>query len=149
MYLDVDKFKQVNDGYGHMVGDALLKMVAERLRSTLRESDTVARFGGDEFVILQPIVDGPSDAADLARKINVAMQEPARIDGVDHNVLVSVGIALYPSDGQTIEDLTDAADRALYQAKRQGRNRWSFANAQAAREALKKPARPTPRAASG
>ncbi len=138
MYLDVDKFKAVNDKYGHAVGDAALKEVALRLRATTRESDTVSRFGGDEFVILQPIVDGPSDAADLARKLNVAMQEPIVIDGVPHRVSVSVGIALFPSDGETIAQLTEAADRALYRAKREGRNRWYFANADFARGELRK-----------
>ena len=96
MYLDVDNFKAINDKYGHPVGDATLQEVAHRLRLATRESDTVSRFGGDEFVIFQPIVDGPSDAADLARKLNVAMQEPVVIDGVPHKVRLSIGIALYP-----------------------------------------------------
>jgi diguanylate cyclase (GGDEF)-like protein len=102
--------------------------VAKRLRDTLRESDTIARFGGDEFVILQPIVDGPSDAADLARKLNTALQSPVEIDGVEHAVHASFGIALYPGDAMTIDALMEEADRALYRAKREGRNRWCFAN---------------------
>ena len=89
MYLDVDKFKDINDKFGHAVGDNALREVANRLRLATRESDTVSRFGGDEFVILQPIVDGPSDAADLARKLNVAMQEPVVIDGVEHKGFIS------------------------------------------------------------
>lgn len=141
MYVDVDKFKLVNDGYGHAIGDAVLVEVAHRLRATTRESDTVARFGGDEFVILQPIVDGPSDAADLARKLNVAMQEPITIDGVAHAVHVSIGIALFPTDAKSVDSLMDAADRALYRAKKEGRNRWCFANADLARRALKRPSR--------
>lgn len=139
MYIDVDKFKNINDTYGHAIGDDVLKEVGVRLRAATRESDTVARFGGDEFVILQPIVDGPSDAADLARKLNVAMQEPVEVDGVRHTVHVSMGIALYPSDAQTIEALMEASDRALYRAKKQGRNRWCFANADVARRDLKAP----------
>lgn len=139
MYIDVDKFKQINDTYGHAIGDDVLKEVAARLRAATRESDTVARFGGDEFVILQPIVDGPSDAADLARKLNVAMQEPVEVDGVTHAVHVSMGIALYPSDAATIEGLMEASDRALYRAKKEGRNRWCFANADVARRDLKAP----------
>ncbi|MDE2482844.1 MAG: diguanylate cyclase [bacterium] len=138
MYLDVDKFKHINDRFGHAVGDETLKIIAQRLRTVTRESDTVSRFGGDEFVILQPIVDGPSDAADLARKLNVAMQDPVRIDGVAHVVQLSVGIALYPSDGASIEILMEAADRALYRAKREGRNRWCFANAEFARTELRR-----------
>ncbi|HUA08996.1 MAG TPA: diguanylate cyclase [Candidatus Acidoferrales bacterium] len=139
MYLDVDHFKLVNDKYGHATGDAALQEVAHRLRLATRESDTISRFGGDEFVILQPIVDGPSDAADLARKLNVAMQDPVVIDGVPHKVRLSIGIALYPSDGSTIESLMEAADRALYRAKKEGRNRWCFADAENARRTLTKP----------
>lgn len=139
MYVDVDKFKHINDHFGHAVGDDVLKVVAERLRHVTRESDTVSRFGGDEFVILQPIVDGPSDAADLARKLNVAMQEPVVIDGVPHIVHVSIGIALFPGDANTIDDLMEASDRALYRAKKEGRNRWCFANADLARRGLKRP----------
>lgn len=139
MYLDVDHFKAINDKHGHAVGDAALQEVAHRLRLATRESDTLSRFGGDEFVILQPIVDGPSDAADLARKLNVAMQEPVVIDGVPHKVRLSIGIALYPSDGARIEELMEAADRALYRAKKEGRNRWCFADAESARRTLTKP----------
>ncbi|HVA26795.1 MAG TPA: sensor domain-containing diguanylate cyclase, partial [Candidatus Baltobacteraceae bacterium] len=138
MYLDVDKFKDINDKFGHAVGDNALRELAHRLRQATRESDTVSRFGGDEFVILQPIVDGPSDAADLARKLNVAMQEPVVIDGVPHKVQVSCGIALFPGDSDTIEGLMEAADRALYRAKKEGRNRWCFANADLARRDLTK-----------
>jgi diguanylate cyclase (GGDEF)-like protein/PAS domain S-box-containing protein len=139
MYIDVDHFKAINDKHGHAVGDATLQEVAHRLRLATRESDTIARFGGDEFVILQPIVDGPSDAADLARKLNVAMQEPVVVDGVPLKVRTSMGIALFPSDGNTIEALMESADRALYRAKKEGRNRWCFADADLARRILTKP----------
>ncbi len=139
MYLDIDHFKRINDSNGHAIGDRVLQQVGARLREATRESDTVARFGGDEFVILQPIVDGPSDAADLARKLHVSMQEPIAIDGVKHKVHVSVGIALYPGDAVTIDALMDAADRALYRAKKEGRNRWCFANAELARRGLQRP----------
>jgi diguanylate cyclase (GGDEF)-like protein/PAS domain S-box-containing protein len=140
MYLDLDHFKDINDTHGHLVGDEVLKAVAARLRSTLRESDTVARFGGDEFVILEPVVDGPSDSADLARKLHNAMQEPVVVDGVPHNVQTSIGIALFPNDATTIDGLFEAADGALYRAKREGRNRWFFANAELAKAAFKKKA---------
>lgn len=137
MYLDLDEFKAINDTYGHLIGDEVLKAVAERLRSTLRESDTVARFGGDEFVILEPVVDGPTDSADLARKLHTALQAPVIAHGVAHNVQASIGIALFPNDGTTIDGLMEAADGALYRAKREGRNRWFFANAELARESFK------------
>jgi diguanylate cyclase (GGDEF)-like protein/PAS domain S-box-containing protein len=142
MYADVDKFKDINDQYGHAVGDAVLVEVAKRLSEALRESDTVARFGGDEFVILQPIVDGSSDAADLARKLNFALQTPVEINGVAHNVHASIGIALYPQDATTIDDLMQAADSALYRAKREGRNRWCFADQELARRQFGQRLRP-------
>jgi diguanylate cyclase (GGDEF)-like protein/PAS domain S-box-containing protein len=138
MYLDLDRFKHVNDTYGHHIGDEVLKAVADRLRGALRESDTVSRFGGDEFVILQPVVDASSESADLARKIHTALQEPVVVKGVSHSVHASIGIALYPSDANTIEGLMEAADRALYRAKREGRNRWRFSDAQSARAGFKK-----------
>jgi diguanylate cyclase (GGDEF)-like protein/PAS domain S-box-containing protein len=138
-YLDIDKFKEINDRYGHPVGDQVLVGVAKRLRAALRESDTVARFGGDEFVILQPIVDGPGDSADLARKIHTALQAPMVVDGIEHAVRASIGIAIYPHDATTIEGLMEAADRALYAAKGQGRNRWSFADQESARRGFKTP----------
>lgn len=141
MFIDVDKFKHINDRFGHAVGDSALCEVAQRLRMTTRESDTVSRFGGDEFVILQPVVDGPSDAADLARKLNVAMQAPVVIDGVMHKVTVSIGISMYPNDGDSVDVLMEAADRALYRAKKEGRNRWCFVDAAAARKNLKTPIR--------
>jgi diguanylate cyclase (GGDEF)-like protein/PAS domain S-box-containing protein len=148
MYLDVDKFKDINDLHGHAVGDAALKEVAHRLKLATRESDTVSRFGGDEFVILQPIVDGPSDAADLARKLNIALQDPVIVDTAKLKVHVSIGIALFPGDAGTIEGLMEAADRALYRAKREGRNRWCFANAETARSGLKAEKRASRRGAA-
>ena len=128
MYLDLDHFKAINDTYGHMVGDEVLVHVARRLRALLRESDTIARFGGDEFVILQPVVDAATDAADLARKVLVALEEPILVEGVSHRVATSIGIALYPEHAVEIERLMELADAALYRAKRDGRNRWHFAS---------------------
>jgi diguanylate cyclase (GGDEF)-like protein/PAS domain S-box-containing protein len=138
MYLDLDSFKSINDEYGHATGDKVLKAVAQRLRGALRESDTVARFGGDEFVILEPVVDGPSDSADLARKLHATLQEPVVVDGVPHDARASIGIALYPGDGTTIPALMEAADRALYRAKHEGRNRWCFADRESAEAGFKK-----------
>lgn len=126
MYLDLDQFKEINDRFGHPVGDLVLKAVGDRLVQTLRESDTVARFGGDEFVILQPVVNGAADAADLARKIVAAMQQSLQIEDFEHTVHTSIGIALFPEDGVKPDELMDRADRALYRAKRAGRNQWQF-----------------------
>lgn len=128
MYLDLDNFKSVNDDLGHPSGDLLLRHVADRLRQTLRESDTVARFGGDEFVVLQPIVSGPTDTSDMARKIISVMQVPFELNGVTRTIHTSIGISLFPNDGTEIEALMDNADKALYRAKRTGRNRWVFFN---------------------
>lgn len=126
MYLDLDEFKEINDRFGHPVGDLVLKAVAERLVGTLRESDTVARFGGDEFVVLQPVVNGSSDASDLAQKIVEAMQSPLKAGEFNEVVHTSIGIALYPQDGTTADELMNHADRALYRAKNLGRNQWQF-----------------------
>ena len=126
MYLDLDHFKAINDNFGHRVGDEVLVHVARRLRTLLRESDTIARFGGDEFVILQPVVDAATDAADLARKVLVALEQPIVVDGREHRVATSIGIALYPEHATEIERLMELADAALYRAKREGRNRWQF-----------------------
>lgn len=126
MYLDLDAFKEINDRFGHPVGDLVLKAVADRLVATLRESDTVARFGGDEFVVLQPVVNGPVDASDLAKKIVASLQTPLEIEDFRQVVHTSIGIALYPHDGLNADELMDRADRALYRAKRAGRNRWQF-----------------------
>ncbi|MDP9018951.1 MAG: sensor domain-containing diguanylate cyclase, partial [Candidatus Eremiobacteraeota bacterium] len=128
MYLDLDNFKSVNDELGHPAGDLLLRLVADRLRKTLRESDTVARFGGDEFVILQPIVQGASDTSDMARKIVSAMQVPFDLNGAQRTIHTSIGISLFPYDADAIDSLMDNADKALYRAKRTGRNRWVFFN---------------------
>lgn len=128
MYLDLDKFKLVNDQLGHPAGDLLLRLVADRLRTILRESDTVARFGGDEFVILQPTVNGFTDSSDLARKIVTGMQQPFDLSGSPRTIHTSIGISMFPHDGSAIEELMNKADQALYRAKRTGRNRWVFFN---------------------
>jgi diguanylate cyclase (GGDEF)-like protein/PAS domain S-box-containing protein len=126
MYLDLDDFKTINDGHGHAMGDLVLRTVGERLSALLRESDTLARFGGDEFVLLQPLIAGQADAADLAQKIVIAMQEPLAIGKAKHIIHTSIGIALYPEDGASADALMTHADQALYRAKRDGRNGWCF-----------------------
>jgi diguanylate cyclase (GGDEF)-like protein/PAS domain S-box-containing protein len=145
MYIDIDLFKSVNDAFGHHVGDEFLRAAAARLRSTLRESDTLARFGGDEFVILQTMVNKYSDASDLARKVTAAMQQPIHAAGHEFTIRASIGIALYPDDAKDVDTLMQLADEALYRAKAKGRNRWCFANEgreDAAREAGAVPSLP-------
>jgi len=118
LFLDNDRFKQVNDAYGHAVGDVLLKAVGARLRSQVRESDLVARLGGDEFAILLYPVGGGGDAQMVRDKIEAAMHEPLVVsEGVVLQPSVSAGVALFPKHGQSMETLMRYADQAMYQAK--------------------------------
>ncbi|MGH6830090.1 MAG: putative bifunctional diguanylate cyclase/phosphodiesterase, partial [Methylocella sp.] len=126
LYLDLDQFKYVNDGLGHPAGDKLLQAAAARLRACLRGSDTVARFGGDEFAVLQIGLAGPHEAGNLAERIVTLLSEPYDIDGQQVVIGASVGIALAPADGETAEQLLRNADIALYQAKEDGRRVFRF-----------------------
>lgn len=126
MYLDLDAFKAINDEFGHPEGDRVLREVSQRLLGALRESDTLARFGGDEFVVLQPVVNAQTDAEDLARKLVRALHDPIDTGMHRHHVRTSVGIALYPRDGTSSTELLECADRALYRAKRAGRDTYQF-----------------------
>jgi diguanylate cyclase len=125
--LDLDQFKSVNDNLGHPAGDALLKLVAERLTSILRVGDTVARIGGDEFVVLQVGIHREDEARLLAHRIVRTLGAPFMIDGRDVRIGVTVGIALAPQDGVTLDRLAACADAALYQAKHKGRGSVLFA----------------------
>jgi diguanylate cyclase (GGDEF)-like protein/PAS domain S-box-containing protein len=124
LLLDLDQFKEVNDRCGHHCGDQLLKAVGERLSDLLRNVDTVARLGGDEFTILLPETAQADDAMQVAEKILEAFQAPFRIDGLDLAITTSIGVAVCPRDGSDLETLLKKADRALYQAKDRGRNRF-------------------------
>jgi diguanylate cyclase (GGDEF)-like protein len=122
--LDLDHFKGVNDTLGHDVGDLLLKATAERLRAELRKGDTVARFGGDEFVLILPDLKGMEDVIQVAQKIVDSFHKPFLIDTHQLIVTTSIGIAFYPHDGTDESILLKNADIAMYQAKQAGRARY-------------------------
>lgn len=130
LFLDIDNFKLINDTLGHAAGDELIQSVASRLRRTVRGEDIVARWGGDEFVILVEELANAQDAALLAGKLMVALAEPARVSNDDVNTSVSVGISLYPDDAETVDDLIKMADAAMYHAKECGRNNYQFYRAE-------------------
>ena len=126
LFIDLDHFKSVNDTLGHQQGDALLRAVAERLRNVVRETDFVARFGGDEFVIQQTRVSSPKQTERLAQRIVASLGAPFDIEGHIVTVGASVGIAMAPRDGSDVETLMKNADMALYRAKGAGRGCWQF-----------------------
>jgi diguanylate cyclase (GGDEF)-like protein/PAS domain S-box-containing protein len=127
LMLDLDRFKDVNDSFGHVAGDELLQQVAERLSLRLRGTDTVCRLGGDEFTVLLEEINHPEAAARIATEIIAALSEPWQLsNGIDVRIGVSVGISLYPDHGTTPEALMQHADTALYQAKNEGRNRFKY-----------------------
>ncbi len=126
MFLDLDRFKVINDTLGHIVGDHLLQAVAMRLRHCLREGDTLARIGGDEFTLLLPEVNSREDAEFIARKIIKSLREPFRIDSHELFISTSIGISHYPEDGDTMESLIKHADIAMYSVKGKGKNGFEF-----------------------
>ncbi|MEW5825957.1 MAG: diguanylate cyclase [Candidatus Bipolaricaulota bacterium] len=128
-YLDLDRFKAINDTHGHAAGDRLLQDVAQRLRASLRASDAVARLGGDEFVALLPGIDSPRDAEIAAEKVVRALRDAFRIDGEKLDLSVSIGIALCPDDGESPIRLLQRADAAMYSVKGLGRNGWKRCSA--------------------
>lgn len=124
--LDLDHFKNVNDTLGHPSGDKLLTIVSERLKREVREVDTIARLGGDEFAIVQSLMEAPQDATSLANRIVDTLNEPFELDGNQVIIGVSIGIALAPNDGQSVEELMKNADLALYRVKSEGRGAYCF-----------------------
>ena len=126
MFLDMDRFKVINDSLGHLAGDQLLQTIALRLSSCLRDGDTLARVGGDEFNLLVPGINGRDDAAMVARKIMERLKEPVVLDGYEVFVSFSIGIAIFPEDGQTIDVLVKNSDMAMYHIKSHGKNGYEF-----------------------
>ncbi len=122
MYVDLDKFKPINDSLGHAVGDLLLQEVALRMQHCVRQADTVARMGGDEFVVLLPVVENEQDVLNVAEKIRCTLNQPFNIDGQELNISSCTGVAIYPEGGTTKNELIGNADIAMYRAKESGRN---------------------------
>jgi diguanylate cyclase (GGDEF)-like protein/PAS domain S-box-containing protein len=122
IFLDLDGFKDVNDGYGHQAGDRLLQQVAHRLRAGLRRTDTIARFGGDEFVVLLPEIQEADDACEVAAALLSTMVEPFVVRGTPRLLTASAGVSIYPRDARDAADLQRHADAAMYRAKDEGGN---------------------------
>ena len=138
MFVDLDRFKVINDGLGHQVGDDVLVEISRRFKNTLREQDTVARIGGDEFVILLDNLNSPIYASNVAQKLIDAASKP--IKSGEHTVHVgcSIGISIYPNDGIDIDELFRLADIAMYEAKEGGRNTYRFTNSELSSHAFEK-----------
>lgn len=127
MFMDIDKFKTINDTYGHAAGDEVLKTVAQRMKARVRETDTLARISGDEFVLVLDAISSPDAATEIAKAIIEALNVPCDLpDGTIIQTGVSIGISIFPDDGTYASWLLNLADKALYAAKNEGRGRWSF-----------------------
>lgn len=126
MFIDLDQFKIINDTLGHNMGDQFLKIVAERLKSLLREADTFSRFGGDEFTLLLPQIHQMEDIVKIAQRIIETIRQPWILQGIEFHITVSIGVAVYPRDGDNIETLLKNADTAMYRVKEGGKNNYQF-----------------------
>ncbi len=127
-FIDLDGFKEVNDGHGHSAGDEVLKAVGARIQHVIRESDTVARIGGDEYVVIAPRIMTPQDARDIAERIVEAVCAPISVGESTVCVSASIGVSFYPIDAIDRRGLIGRADAAMYVSKRAGKNRFTFAN---------------------
>jgi diguanylate cyclase (GGDEF)-like protein/PAS domain S-box-containing protein len=125
LFIDIDRFKDINDSLGHTIGDALLVEVAARLKGVMREQDTASRHGGDEFIVILPGCDDQG-AAKVAEKVRNVVAEPIHIDPYDLFITASIGIAIFPVDGINLETLSQSADAAMYRAKHEGRDNYRF-----------------------
>jgi diguanylate cyclase (GGDEF)-like protein/PAS domain S-box-containing protein len=138
IFVDLDRFKQVNDTLGHAAGDELLKAVAGRLAACVREGDTVARLAGDEFTLLLPGIHYAEDVSVVSRKLTEALRRPFRIDGHDVRTTASGGVSLFPEDGEDAESLLRSADTAMYRAKERGRDNFQLFSPAMAEKALER-----------
>jgi diguanylate cyclase (GGDEF)-like protein/PAS domain S-box-containing protein len=126
LFMDLDNFKRINDSLGHVIGDQLLQLVADRLAACVRATDTVCRQGGDEFVILLAEIEQPQDAAHIAEKLRVALAMPHLIGGHELHVTLSIGISVFPDDGIDVATVMQNADTAMFHAKARGRGNYQF-----------------------
>jgi len=126
LFIDLDNFKFVNDSLGHALGDRMLVILADRLQKTIRSADTVARYGGDEFVVVISCLERSEDAVTVANNIQAQISHPLTIDGYEFGITCSIGISLFPKDGGNVETLLKNADAAMYRAKEQSRNAFQF-----------------------
>lgn len=131
MFIDLDGFKPINDDLGHDMGDLLLREVANRLERSIRETDTAARFGGDEFVLILTDINKTEDATPVAKKVLETLGKPVDLDGNDASIGASIGIAMYPDHGLSAEDLLKQADIAMYTVKESGKNAYGIASNEA------------------
>ncbi len=130
MFIDLDRFKEINDSFGHPTGDKLLKKVAERLKDEIREGDTIARLGGDEFTVILDELEHPETASKIAEKLLQSLEEPIVDQEQNFFLSASIGISIYPQDGKDANTLIRNADSAMYKAKEQGRNAYSYYTAE-------------------
>ncbi len=128
MFIDLDRFKQVNDHHGHIIGDQVLVEVARRLKLCIRQQDTAARYAGDEFIVLMPELQGRDEVEQICQRLLHQLHQPMQLDGINITLSASIGIALYPLDSDSLDKLITRADDAMYQAKMSGRNRYQCAN---------------------
>lgn len=130
LFIDLDRFKPINDIHGHLVGDQVLKIVAHRIQRQVRKADLVFRLGGDEFLVLLPQLANSTEAAQIAQRILKSLADPMLIDGIELQISGSIGISIFPRDGMDIQSLVNAADNAMYLAKQSGKNNWQFYSAE-------------------
>ncbi len=126
LYIDLDEFKRINDTHGHHVGDRLLLALVDRLEDIFRSNDTISRLGGDEFAIILENLQSPKDIAKVARRVCEAFSAPLLINNIDIRISASIGISIFPLDGEDPETLINIADKAMYHVKQQGGNNFRF-----------------------
>jgi len=135
LFIDIDHFKEINDSKGHHIGDKVLKIIAKRLKNILREGDVVARFGGDEFVVLLDNIIDDNSIAELTHRILKVLKQPMELENINHYVSGSIGISIAPDDSKDMAQLIKFADTAMYRSKQQGKDRFNFYNSSMTKDA--------------